>query len=160
MSLCDMPSLHSPNFMESFPPFLNDFRVIIHIMSSKRSGIRTGLMSNISRIHHVENRKQNATFVITSFATLDHLSELAKTPLARSVATRKNRNIHFRLLDSLEQRRSDLLPLAKLLVVEESADLGAVQVLVEEVGEVGSDVGASEAQEDLVLHYRQSVVMS
>ncbi|CAN1158554.1 hypothetical protein LINPERPRIM_LOCUS11915, partial [Linum perenne] len=68
--LLDRPTFHFPNLLESFLPFLNCFCVIFFTMQSKCFFIRTLLMSNISRLHHIENGKYDA--VISLLTPLHH----------------------------------------------------------------------------------------
>ncbi|CAN1158551.1 hypothetical protein LINPERPRIM_LOCUS11926, partial [Linum perenne] len=68
--LLNRPTLHFPNLLQSFLPFLNCFRVIFLTMQSKCFLVRTLLMSNISRLHHIENGKYDA--VISLLTPLHH----------------------------------------------------------------------------------------
>ncbi|CAN1264390.1 hypothetical protein LINPERPRIM_LOCUS11923 [Linum perenne] len=68
----DRPALHIPNLLQSFLPFLNCFCVIFLTVQSKCFLVRTLLMSNISRLHHIENRQYDA--VISLFTPLHHQS--------------------------------------------------------------------------------------
>ncbi|CAN0829356.1 hypothetical protein LINGRAHAP2_LOCUS1108 [Linum grandiflorum] len=67
-----MPSFHLPNFLKSCPPFLYGSGVMFLTMFFKCILVRTSLMSDISRVHEIENGQYD---VPLSFpATLNHLS--------------------------------------------------------------------------------------
>ncbi|CAN1158540.1 hypothetical protein LINPERPRIM_LOCUS11898, partial [Linum perenne] len=68
----DRPTLHFPNLLQSFLPFLNCFRIIFLTVQSKCFLVRTLLMSDISRLHHIENGKYDA--VISLFTPFHHQS--------------------------------------------------------------------------------------
>ncbi|CAN1158599.1 hypothetical protein LINPERHAP2_LOCUS22225, partial [Linum perenne] len=70
--LLDRPALHFSNLLQSFLPFLDCFRVIFLTVQLKCFLVRTLLMSNISRLHHVENGKYDA--VISLLTALHHQS--------------------------------------------------------------------------------------
>ncbi|CAN0909324.1 hypothetical protein LINGRAHAP2_LOCUS25728, partial [Linum grandiflorum] len=71
--LLNGPSLHFPNFLESFLPFLDGLSVEFLTVQLECLLVRTLLVTYISRVHHVENGQYD---VATCFllAALHHQS--------------------------------------------------------------------------------------
>ncbi|CAN0916634.1 hypothetical protein LINGRAHAP2_LOCUS29808 [Linum grandiflorum] len=73
-----MPSFHFPNLLEGSHPFQYGFRIMLQAVLFKSFLVRTRIrMSNISRIHEIENREDYVLSLCSSFsilAAIHHLS--------------------------------------------------------------------------------------
>ncbi|CAI0411884.1 unnamed protein product [Linum tenue] len=145
----DTPSFHLADHSESFLPFPDCLCIIFPTVLSKCSPVRTLLVPNIPRLHEVENGQQDVAWVLIQ--GFDHERELFEAPFAGSIALGKDWDVDFGFVNSLDEGRSNLLALSELFVIVEGANLGMGQEVVERIGKSCSHVGASEAQENLVI---------